>query len=420
MGPNFGCDMMVRGVILAGAICGATHLQAGPIPLNPPAQITPYTQAQTSNSRFNIWMRSFRNRALAQGISPETLDAAFDGITFNETILERGNNQAEFSKALWEYLDTAVSDVRILNGQRALDRHAAQLDQIEQDYGVDKEIIVAIWGLESAYGAVRGNTNTIEAMATLGYRARRHTFFKDQLMAALHILQAGDTTSDNMRGSWAGAMGHTQFMPTSFLDHAVDGNGDGRRDIWNDDPVDALASTANYLRHFGWVENQPWGVEVRLPDGFDYQSARRESRKLPSEWAALGVVDLNGAPVPDHDRASILLPGGHEGAALMIFPNFEVIEEYNTADAYVIGVGHLADRIGGGQAIQTPWPRGDGALNGAERRELQERLTDAGFSTSGIDGRIGPLTINAIRQYQLANDLVPDGYASPRLLERLR
>ena len=239
-------------------------------------------------------------------------------------------------------------------------------------------------------------------------------------MAALQILEAGDTTLEHMRGSWAGAMGHTQFMPTSFLDLAVDGDGDGRRNIWSDDPIDALASTGNYLRHFGWTYEQPWGVEVQIPEGFDYTSARRELRLLPSEWAARGVLDLQGQPVPDHAPASILLPGGHRGAAFMIFPNFAVLEEYNTADSYVIGVGHLADRIVGGEGIQTPWPREDGALSGAERRELQEHLTEAGFDPQGIDGRIGPLTINAIRLYQLANGLVPDGYASPQLLDRLR
>lgn len=393
---------------------------AGPAPQDAPRLRPVLIQTQSANPRFERWIESFRRRALEQGISPQTFDTAFAEVEFNEQIMDLDRNQAEFGKALWEYLDTAVSEARIRNGQRALEQNIDALNRIEAEYGVDKHIITAIWGLESAYGAVRGNTNTIEAMATLGYRARRHLFFKDQLMAALSILEAGDTTVANMRGSWAGAMGHTQFMPTSFLELAVDGDGDGRRDIWSDNPVDALASTGNYLRHHGWVLGQPWGVEVQLPDSFDYQSARREVLKLPSIWAELGVTDMAGDPVPDYAEASILLPGGHEGAALMIFPNFKVLEEYNTADAYVIGVGHLADRIIGAGPIQTAWPRGDGALSGAERRELQERLTDAGFSTSGIDGRIGPLTINAIRQYQLANRLVPDGYASPQLLNRLR
>ncbi|MEM7320295.1 MAG: lytic murein transglycosylase, partial [Pseudomonadota bacterium] len=205
-----------------------------------------------------------------------------------------------------------------------------------------------------------------------------------------------------------------------YLDYAVDHTGDGRRDIWSDDPSDALASTAAYLSGFGWTTGQPWGVEVVLPDGFDFATARRDLTRLPSDWAALGVLDTNGQAVPDHGRASILLPAGGTGAAFMVFDNFEVLERYNTADAYVVGVGHLADRIAGGAAIQSDWPRQDRALTLDERLELQRRLTSRGFDTEGIDGKIGPLTINAVRAYQLANNLMPDGYASLRLLNRLR
>lgn len=409
----------LRGFVLLGFL-GVGPVLAGPIPQEYPQNVSPYTQVQTSNARFNRWISGFRSRALRQGISAATFDTAFANIDLNSTVIERDRNQSEFSKALWEYLDTAVSDARVRNGRRALENNMRLLNQIEARYSVDKEVVVAIWGLESAYGAVRGSTNVIEAMATLAFEARRGAFFEEQLVAALQIIEAGDTAPGNMTGSWAGAMGHTQFIPTSFLDYAVDGNGDGRRDIWSDDPTDALASTANYLRSFGWTLGQPWGVEVQLPDGFDYATARRENEQLPSAWAALGVVDLNGRAVPDHARGSILLPGGAEGAAFMIFPNFEVLERYNTADAYVIGVGHLSDRIAGGRSIQATWPRADGALSASQRRELQERLTAAGFDTTKIDGRIGPLTINAIRNYQLANGLTPDGYASVRLLERLR
>ena len=363
---------------LVATVCATSPAIAGPIPQDGPVQVTPVVHAQTSNIRFNRWISGFRDRALRQGISAAVFDAAFANITYNVTVVDRDRNQSEFSKALWEYLDTAVSDARIRNGRSALQNNARLLNRIESTFGVDKEIVVAIWGLESAFGAVRGRTNIIEAMATLAYEARRADFFEEQLMAALRILEAGDTGARNMVGSWAGAMGHTQFMPTSFLEFAVDGNSDGRRNIWGDDPTDALASTANYLRAFGWTQGQPWGVEVRLPDGFDYATARRENTRLPSDWAAVGVTDLNGNAVPDHAQASILLPGGHEGAAFMIFPNFEVLEAYNTADAYVIGVGHLADRIAGGDAIQATWPRADGALSGPQRRELQQRLRDAG------------------------------------------
>lgn len=412
--------MSVFRALLAAALCVAGSVSADPIPLDGPVHVSPITRVQTENQGFNAWISGFRNRATRQGISTATFDAAFDGIIYNTTVIERDRNQSEFTKSLWDYLDTAVSDARVRNGRRALDNNRQLLNRIEDTFGVDKDVVVAIWGLESAYGAVRGSTNVIEAMATLAYEGRRGEFFEQQLIAALQILQAGDTAPRNMTGSWAGAMGHTQFIPTSFLDYAVDGNGDGRRDIWADDPTDALASTANYLRSFGWVQGQPWGVEVQIPQGFDYVTAQRENQKLPSDWAAIGVVDMAGRAVPDHGSASILVPAGALGAAFMIFPNFAVIERYNTADAYVIAVGLLSDRISGGDAVQAAWPRDDRALNGVERIELQERLTAAGFDTTVIDGRIGPLTINAIRNYQLANNITPDGYASLRLLNRLR
>jgi len=282
------------------------------------------------------------------------------------------------------------------------------LDVIERRYGVDRQIIVAIWGLESAYGTFRGKTPVIEALASLAFDARRSAFFEGQLLAALDILQSGDTTPDKMTGSWAGAMGHTQFMPGSYLEYAVDFTGDGRRDIWSDDPADALASAAAYLKGHGWVEGQPWGVEVTLPKGFDYLLANRNITKTPADWAKIGVVGLDGQAVPDRWLASVLLPAGAEGAAFLIFDNFAVIETYNTADAYVIGIGHLADRIGGGAPIKGAWPRQDRALSYDERIELQQRLTRAGFDTVKIDAKIGPLTIAAVRAYQVASGLVPD------------
>jgi lytic murein transglycosylase len=365
-------------------------------------------------------LSGLKDRAIAQGIRADVFDAAMNGIRYNTDVIDRDRNQAEFSKAIWDYLDTTVSDARIANGCAALSQQSQALSDIKNTYGLDREIVVAIRGLESAYGAVRGRTPIIEAMATLAYDGLRAVFFEEKLIAALLIVQNGDATRRDMVGSWAGAMDHTQFMPTSYQSFAVDGNGDGTRDIWGDDPVDALAFTANYLKRFGWVQGQPWGVEVQLPDGFDYSSACRDNRRLPSAWTTDGARAVDGQTIPDHTRASILLPADHEGVALMIFPNFAVLEEYNTAESYVIGVGHLADRIAGGGAIQTQWPRADGALSGADRIELQERLTYPGFDTVGIDGRIGPLTLEAIRQYQAANNLVPDGYASPQLLRLLR
>nr|WP_245972311.1 lytic murein transglycosylase [Rhodovulum robiginosum] len=410
-------------VALVMAVSAAlANTPASPRPEPRPAAQEPLvtTQISTANRGFQRWIEGFRGRAQAQGISPRVLDTAFEGVRYNTDVIQKDRNQSEFTKTIWDYLDSAASETRIENGKAALVQHRQVLEQIEARYGVDKEVVVAVWGLESAYGAYRGTTPIVEALATLAYDGRRGRFFEAQLIAALKILQSGDTRPRNMTGSWAGAMGHTQFIPTSFLAYAVDFTGDGRRDIWADDPADALASTAAYLARFGWRKGQPWGVEVQLPRGFDHRLASRSTLRMPSDWAAMGVRDMAGRVVPDHGRASILLPAGARGAAFMIFDNFAVIERYNTADAYVIGVGHLSDRIKGGPPIQAEWPRGDRALRFVERKELQERLTRAGFSTQGIDGKIGPNTIAAVRAYQSAVGIVPDGYASLDLLKRLR
>lgn len=369
---------------------------------------------------FAAWVQAFRPRALEQGVRADTFDSAFKSVEFDRKVVERDRNQSEFTKTIWVYLDSAASDARVRNGKAALRKNAALLERIEADYGVQKEIVVAIWGLESAYGTFRGSTPVIQSMASLAYDARRGAFFEEQLVDALKILQQGDTTPDRLKGSWAGAMGHTQFMPGSFQRLAVDHDGDGRRNIWEDDPADALASTANYLKANGWKTGVPWGVEVTLPKGFDYLEAKREITRLPSAWARKGVVGVDGEPVKDFGPASVLLPAGHQGAAFLIFDNFEVIETYNTADAYVIGVGHLADRIAGGTPIQGDWPRDDRALTFKERVELQKRLTAKGFDTEGIDAKIGPLTVEAVRNFQRSKGLVPDGYASPAILKRLR
>jgi membrane-bound lytic murein transglycosylase B len=373
-----------------------------------------------ANAGFQRWITAFKIRAQTQGIGAATLRAAFNGVTYDASVIKRDRNQSEFTKTIWDYLDSAASESRVRNGTKALDAHRNTLERIEKHFGVDKEIVVAVWGLESSYGSFRGDMDIIRSLATLAYDGRRGAFFEEQLIAALKIIEAGDVDPRTMTGSWAGAMGHTQFIPTSYLEYAVDFTGDGKRDIWSDTPTDALASTAAYLKAFGWVTGQPWGIEVVLPRGFDFTLANRKIQKSPREWANLGVRATDGRPIKDHGVASILLPAGGTGAAFMIFKNFSVLERYNTADAYVIGVGHLSDRLKGGDKIKGSWPRGDRALTFTERKELQERLTRAGFSTEGIDGRIGPKTIAAVRAYQSAKGLMPDGYASLSLLEKLR
>ena len=380
----------------------------------------PRIQVAASNAGFKQWIRSFRGRALARGINGNVFDRAFRGVKYDPAIIAKDRHQSEFTKQIWDYLDSAASPVRVKNGQAALRKYRRTLEQIEARYGVDKEVVAAIWGVESAYGAQRGDVDIIQALATLAFDGRRGKFFEAQLIAALKIIQSGDVPPRKMKGSWAGAMGHTQFIPTSYLAYAQDFNGDGKRDIWSNDPTDALASTASYLAKFGWQKGQPWGVEVVLPKGFNFGLANRKILKTPSEWGALGVRAASGKPVPNYGRASILLPAGSAGAAFMIFNNFAVIEKYNKADAYVIGVGHLSDRLAGGPPIKASWPRGYAPLSFRQKKEMQRRLIRKGFDLEKVDGIIGPNTINAIRAFQQSVGVTPDGYPSQELLKLLK
>ncbi len=412
----------VMALFVSGFQVGALGPETSPRPTVRSTEILKVAAKDHLATRRGLqeWMAGFRVRAVEAGIQEALFDQVMQGVTYDAETVKRDRNQAEFTKTIWDYLDTAVSDLRIANGQKALSKWDGMLTNIEARFGVEKEVIVAIWGLESAYGTFRGTNPVINGLATLAYDARRADFFEAELMHALRILQNGDITSDRMRGSWAGAMGHTQFMPSSYQSHAVDWNKDGKRDIWGDNPQDALASTAAYLKHYGWTKGQPWGGEVRLPDGFEYTLADREILKLPSEWEDLGVRTVDGSLKDAYGPASVLLPGGAQGAAFMIFSNFAVIEKYNTADAYVVGIGHLSDRITGGKEIEHTWPRQLRALSKDERIELQKRLTAAGFDTVKIDAKMGPLTINAVRRFQQSQGILPDGYPSLQLLDRLR
>jgi membrane-bound lytic murein transglycosylase B len=369
---------------------------------------------------FAGWREDFRPRALAAGIEPAVFDAAFAGIGPSAEVIRLDGRQAEFTKPIWEYLDGAASGDRIATGRARRSTLAPTLAAIEARFGVDADILLAIWGMETNYGSYKGDMPVIGSLATLAYQGRRRDWAEDQLVAALRILQAGDATPAQLRGSWAGAMGHTQFMPTSFLAHAVDFTGDGRRDIWGADPTDALASAANYLRAYGWQTGRPWGIEVRLPAGFDFAAADQRNRQPVGVWRTRGVVTVDGAPLPDHGPAAILAPAGARGPAFALYENFFVIKGYNNATSYALGVGHLGDRIGGGGPIRGQWPRGERELSRTEKIEMQERLTARGFDTDGTDGIIGPNTIEAIRRYQLTRGMTPDGFATASLLDTLR
>jgi lytic murein transglycosylase len=377
------------------------------------------TEGTGTQEGLTQWLSTFRDRALAAGISSATLDA-LTGAEYLPKVVRNDRHQNEFTKTIWDYLDTAVSQDRISHGLKALKSHGETLARIEATYGVDAEVVAAIWGLESAYGAVRGDIPTLHALATLAYDGRRGAFFEAELIAALKILQLGDASAATLRGSWAGAMGHTQFMPSSWHAFAVDFTADGKRDIWGDDPTDALASTAAYLAGKGWIKGAPWGAEITLPPGFSYDLTTERVKKPVADWQAMGVRLADGTDLPNHGPASVLLPGGHRGAAFLIFQNFHVIETYNTADAYVIAVGHLADRLRGAGPILAPWPRDERALSFDERITLQKRLTESGFDTGGIDAKMGPKTVAAIKAFQKSQGMVPDGFPSLSVLQTLQ
>jgi membrane-bound lytic murein transglycosylase B len=386
----------------------------------PSATVEPEIRVASGNARFDLWVKAFRPKAMAKGISGKTYDRAFHGVKYDPSVIEKDRNQSEFTKQIWEYLDTATSEARVRNGKKALAKHRSLLKKIEKTYGVDHKVVLAIWGLESAYGAQKGSRGVIQSLATLAFNGRRSKFFRAQLIAALQIIQSGDIRATNMKGSWAGAMGHTQFIPTSYLGFAQDFRGDGKRNIWEDDPADALASTANYLKRHGWVTGQPWGLEVRLPATFDYSQTSERVKKSVADWRAMGVTTIDGKRLPDHGTSSILLPAGSQGAAFIIFKNFQVIERYNTADAYIIAVGHLGDRIAGGDPIQAKWPRGEKALSFKQKKQMQRLLRRRGIKMKKIDGIVGPDTIAAIRAFQTSIGVKPDGYATTDLLKQLK
>lgn len=413
-----GLKVFGLGLALLPMGCG----NAGPerVAVRPASAVTaPVPQASPEQrAGFDRWAQGFRGRAVAKGVSPGVVDRALAVAAYDPDVIRLDRRQAEFARPIWEYLDSAVSDTRRANGARAMAEHGGKLRQIEARYGVPAEVVAAIWGMETSYGINRGKKGVIPSLATLAYDGRRGAFFEDQLIAALKILQAGDINPANMTGSWAGAMGHTQFMPTSYLAYAVDFTGDGRRDIWGDDPTDALASAANYLARMGWKTGQPWAVEVTVPAGF--REAGKGTKKQPSQWQAQGVKAVRGGRIPDHGAASILMPAGANGPALMIFDNFRVISRYNNADSYVMGVGLLSDHLAGRGGLVKGWPRSDRPLTEAERKEVQRRLTDLGFYSGEIDGITGSGTMEAVRAWQTAQGLTPDGYVNEALLKRLR
>jgi lytic murein transglycosylase len=335
--------------------------------------------------------------------------------------------QPEFTRAVWDYLDSAVSPQRISRGEAKLQQLRAAgnvdanvgVDAIAARYGVPAEVLVAIWGLESSYGSFVGDIPTIDALATLGFEGRREEWARGQLLAALKILQNRDIDRAQMIGSWAGAMGQTQFLPSAFLAFAVDADGDCRRDIWGSVP-DVMASTANYLARSGWQTGQPWGLEVRLPTSFDYARADTDVRQPSTRWADEGVQALDGTPLPTLPDSAILLPAGARGPAFLVGPNFRTILRYNNATSYALAIHLLAQRLAGGPGVQAPWPREVQPLSRSQVLAMQTMLNVRGFNSGTPDGMVGPATQRGVRQYQRSLGLPADGYPTLELLQRLQ
>ena len=371
---------------------------------------------------FSDWLEGFRAEAAAAGVRQDVIDLAFAGVKPNPRVLELNEDQPEFARAIWDYIDGALSVRRITDGRARLAENRSLLASVEQAYGVDAEIIVAIWGLESSFGALMGDYDAIASLATLGWQGRRTGYGRTQLIGALKILQNGYAERGQLRGSWAGALGQTQFIPTTYLAYAVDHDGDGKRDLWGD-LDDIFASTANYLAASNYAADLPWGVEVVLPQGFDHALAEVDQHRALAEWAASGIEAARGKLIGVYDpnlRARVLLPAGARGPAFLVFQNFEATLKYNNSTAYALAVGLLSERIAGSDALLTaPWPRDDRALTLTERKAVQQALKDKGFDPGPIDGIVGAATKRALRAWQRSQNLPADGYASAETLHLL-
>lgn len=401
-----------RGLVLA-ILASAMVATLGAPSLSPAQPLT------SDQAAYRSFVREFRSVALRRGIPEALYDRAFRGLTPDPEVIERNNRQPEFVLPASQYVALAVTDTRLNDGRVKLSELADDLKRMEGRYGVDRHVLAAIWGLETLYGKLRGKRNVIRSLSTLAWKGRRAKFGRNQLLAAFDILKAGDITAERMTGSWAGAMGHMQFIPTSYKAYAVDFTGDGKRDIW-DNPRDALASAANYLRGNGWVPGRPWGHSVVLPVGFDAGLAGRRRQRTIRQWRELGLRRAGGGAFPHpEERAFLDLPAGVRGPAFLLRANFRAILRYNPAHKYALAVGHLSDRLRGEEPALT-WPGGIAAIAEPERKELQRLLAAEGYDIGDIDGIIGPKTRAAIRDYQTRKRRLVDGFPRREILELLR
>ncbi|MCZ8376261.1 MAG: lytic murein transglycosylase [Beijerinckiaceae bacterium] len=403
---------LVRSLLLAGSFA---LLSALPGSATQPRAPAPATQPDTAG--FQAFLNRLWSDAQKQGITRQTFDLAFRGVTPDSSIIALTRKQSEFVRPIWSYIDSAISASRMERGRAAAEQYAGTLAALERKYGVDRRIVLGVWGMETNFGSFTGDKDVIRSLATLAFKRYRDDFFRDELLVALRILQDGHVERPAMRGSWAGAMGQTQFMPSSFMKYAVDGNGDGTRDIWGSIP-DALASTANYLASFGWESGVPWGVEVRLPEGFNLAGAM--GMHDFGKWSEAGLTRIGGGALPRKGQAMLYLPAGIRGPALLVTENYRVIKKYNSSDAYALGVAHLGDRLLGGAAFQAGWPRNEKRLTMDEVKDVQRKLVAMGLPVGKVDGRIGEISRDSVRKAQARLGLPADGYPDQALLTRLK
>ena len=369
---------------------------------------------------FDVWLSELKQEARSLGISSRTIDGALSGVRPSKKVVSKDRGQPEYTKTFWKYLDNAVADIRIKRAQKLLSQNKALLNRVEAEYGVQPRFLMAFWGLESNFGDFTGGFSVVRALVTLAYDARRSAFFREQLLEALKILDQGHISLENMTGSWAGAMGQVQFIPSTFNGFAVDFDGDGRRDIWNSLP-DIFASAANYLRSNGWRGDLTWGREVQLPNGFAWELADIAQRRPLAEWQSLGVRKMGGGNLPAVEiDAALVLPGGHKGPAFLVYDNFHATLEWNKSIFYALAIGHLADRIAGQPPLRTRRPAQENPLLRSQVQEIQSLLNASGHNAGTADGLVGRQTRVALRAFQKARGLPADGFATLEVLRHLR
>jgi len=408
-------------LLLLSMAAGPIFAQDSPPVVAPSPPVSAAIAGPVPDPVFTTCMTTLRGIAEKQGVTTASFDTYTKDLVADMSVLDLLDAQPEFTTPLWDYLAALVDDQRVADGQAMLTTHAELLGRVSQAYGVDPATVVAVWGVESDYGRVFGKRPLLVSLSTLSCFGRRQAFFRGEFLTTLKLLQAGDVRAEGLNGSWAGAFGHTQFMPSTYERIAVDFDGDGRRNLIDSIP-DALASTANYLVKSGWRTGEPWGYEVKLPAGFDIAQAGRTSRKPLTQWVAQGLTRIDGQPLPADDRnAAVLVPTGVAGPAFVVFKNYDAIYSYNAAESYALAIALLADRLRGGTGLVTPWPTDDPGLGRPERRALQTLLLARGHAIGTADGMIGTQTRRAIVLEQQRLSLLPaDGRAGTKILAALK